>query len=158
MPPRVSREAAASDSESRAGHSNTGGNSNSRASTKARNAAAQAATAELLAKHIHSNGPQDKKPVDPLDFDQLSTEELRRYKAHYQLPIKTSMTMPGYLIGSSTGKKTYSFKHKDRVSKHELSGAVKKHFMAQPVKESEIITNFLYKVNNQDKSFKLNFK
>ena len=150
MPPKVNRDPSVSESESKP--------SNSRASTKARNAAAQAAQAELLARHIHSNGPNDRPPLDPMDFETLPIKTLREYKDLYHLPLEDALTMNGYMLESETGKKTWSYKHKNRVTKPTLAAAVKKHFVSQPVKESEIITNFLYKANNQDKAFKLNFK
>ncbi|CCH41936.1 Transcriptional regulatory protein [Wickerhamomyces ciferrii] len=161
MPPRGSSKEAPSASESEAKNSsshNNNNNPNSRASTKARNAAAQAAQAELLARHIHSNGPKEKTIADPLDFDSFPDEALRKYRDHYGLPVKSSLTTNGYLLASEIGKKTYSFKSRDRVTKPDLANAVKKHFSTQTVKESEIITNFIYKANNQDKAFKLNFK
>lgn len=158
MAPRGSSKEAPSASESEAKNSTTHNNTNSRASTKARNAAAQAAQAELLARHIHSNGPKEKKAVDPLDFDSLPDKTLRKYRDHYNLPVKNSFSMDGYLLASEIGKKSYSYRNRDRITKPELSNAVKKHFLSQTVKESEIITNFIYKVNNQEKAFKLNFK
>lgn len=151
MPPRAARDPSASETEANA-------NPNSRASTKARNAAAQAAQAELLARHIHSNGPLDKPIVDPMDFSSLPDDTLRKYSHMYKLPNDSALTMAGYLLESETGKKTHAFKNKTRVSKPELASTVKKHLLAQPIKESEVITNFLYKVNNQDKAFKLNFR
>ncbi len=155
-----SKEApSASESEAKNPTSHNNNNStNSRASTKARNAAAQAAQAELLARHIHSNGPKEQKSVDPLNFESLPDITLRKYRDHYNLPAKSSLSTDGYLLASEIGKKSYSYKNRDRVTKPELASAVKKHFMSQTVKESEIITNFIYKVNNQDKAFKLNLK
>jgi histone deacetylase complex subunit SAP30 len=153
MPPKANREQpSASESEAKQNV-----NTHSRATTKARNAAAQAAQAELLARHIHSNGPYDRKIVDPLDFETLPDSVLRKYKDHYNLNKKSSLSQEGYLLGSELGRKTQSYKNKDRIAKPELASAVEKHFMAQHPKESEIVTNFLYKVNNQDKAFKLSF-
>lgn len=157
MPPKGSTRAdAASASESEAKQS-----SNLRAHTKARNAAAQAAQAAqaaLLARHINSNGPQDKAVQDPMDFESLPDESLRKYRDQYNLPVKSSLSQEGFLLTSEIGKKSLSYKSRDRVTKAELAENVKKHFLSQPVRESEIITNFLYKVNNQDKAFKLDFK
>lgn len=93
-----------------------------------------------------------------MDFDTLPDRSLRRYKELYHLPVKDSMTMNGFLLGSELGRRTFSYKNKDRVTKPELAGLVKRHVFSQPVKEAEIITNFLYKVNNEDKAFKLSFK
>jgi histone deacetylase complex subunit SAP30 len=150
MPPKINRDQSVSENE--------GKSANSRASTKARNAAAQAAQAELLARHIHSNGPNEKVIEDPMDFDTLPDQTLRDYKELYHLPMKSAYTMNGYLLASDIGKKTLSYKNRDRVAKPELAAAVKRHMLSQPVKESEIVTNFLYKVSNQDKAFKLSFK
>lgn len=158
MAPRGSSKEAPSASESEAKNTTTHNSTNSRASTKARNAAAQAAQAELLARHIHSNGPKEREVVDPLDFESLPDETLRKYRDHYNLPVKSSLSTDGYLLASELGKKSYSFRNKDRITKPELASVTKKHFLAQTVKESEIITNFIYKVNNQDKAFKLNLK
>ncbi|KAH3669022.1 hypothetical protein WICMUC_005121 [Wickerhamomyces mucosus] len=153
MPPKSSNRDAPSASESEA---NT--KSSSRASTKARNAAAQQAQAELLARHIHSNGPNERVVSDPMDFDSFPNEVLRKYRDHYRLPVKSSLTVDGFLLESEIGKKSSSYKNKNRIRKDELANAVKKHFNSQTVKESEVLTHFLYKVNNQDKAFKLSFK
>lgn len=151
MPPKINRDQpSASESEAKT-------STHSRASTKARNVAALAAQAELLARHVHSNGPQDTKMADPLDFESYPETFLRKYKDHYNLTKKSCMSQEGYLLESEIGKKTQSYKNKDRITKPELANAVEKHFSAQHPKESEIVTNFLYKVNNQDKAFKLNF-
>ncbi|ODV98245.1 hypothetical protein PACTADRAFT_48040 [Pachysolen tannophilus NRRL Y-2460] len=133
--------------------------STSRASVKARNQALQQAQKEFLAKHINSNGPQDKVIPEPLDFENLPNKSLRNYKKMYlkNHDIKDSLTMYGYLLESDIGKKSYSYKHKDRIAKPELAALCKKHFMGMNVKESEVITNFLYRVKNQEKAFKLRF-
>lgn len=151
MPPKASnRDNAVSDTESKA--------TNSRSNAKARHTAAQQAQAELLARHIHSNGPNEKPIIEPLDFDSLPTHTLRKYRHHYNLNGPEScLTDAGYILQSKTGEKTYTAKNSQRVAKQELAASVKKHFMNSTVKESEVITNFLYRVNNQDKQFKLSF-
>ncbi|CUM65302.1 uncharacterized protein PRCAT00002937001 [Priceomyces carsonii] len=131
----------------------------SRSSTKAKNAAAQQAQQEYLSKHINSNGPQDAPKVDPLDFYSFDCKTLDKYVRTYGLNLPPTMTIDGDILQSDIGKKTYSYKHsnKNRVSKLEQSNNVKKHFMNLPCRENEIITNFLYKANNQDTEFKLKF-
>lgn len=134
--------------------------SNSRASQKARNAAAQAAQQELLAKHINSNGPQDKPKVEPLDFEAFSDDELVAYNRKYGLGYSDPLSINGNILNSEIGKKTNFSRNgvnKNRISKPELASHLKKHFMAMPCRENEIITSFLYKVKNQDKKFKLSF-
>ncbi|KAH3678300.1 hypothetical protein WICPIJ_008850 [Wickerhamomyces pijperi] len=151
MPPKsTNRDNTVSDTESKT--------SNSRSNAKARNSAAQQAQAELLARHIHANGPNEKPIIEPLDFDSLPVHTLRKYRDHYGLSgTESCLTGSGYILQSKAGEKTYTAKNSSRVSKLELAANVKKHFLSTNVKESEVITNFLYRVNNQDKQFKLNF-
>lgn len=160
MPPRRAHGTGDSNSESESRDIKSATNTNSRSSAKARNLALQQAQKELLARHINSNGPQDREPIDPLDFEKLDDQELRNYaKYHLQdfKEVKSCLTLPGYLLESKIGEKTYSFLNKNRVSKKELAGVCKRHFNNLNVKETEVITNFIYKVNNQDKLFKLKF-
>ncbi|ODQ82618.1 hypothetical protein BABINDRAFT_29629 [Babjeviella inositovora NRRL Y-12698] len=137
------KEHSASESESK-----TGTSSASRATAKNRTAVQQAQQA-FLAKHINSNGPNDQPIPSPLDFESLPTEALRKYKKKFGINVPSSLTISGYMLASEAGKKTYSYKNKDRITKTELASHVKKHFMNQQCRESEIITNFIYKVNNQ---------
>jgi histone deacetylase complex subunit SAP30 len=65
--------------------------------------------------------------------------------------------MNGYLLGGSIGKKTYTYKNSNRVSKPELAAAVKKHFMGSNVKESETIVDFIYSVRKQGMLLRLSF-
>lgn len=124
----------------------------------------QQAQQDFLSKYIHSNGPQDKVKIDPLDFTQFSSEELNHYSAKYGLNYPECESLKSEILNSEIGKKTLSFKKKTRgrrvekIEKYELASGVKQHFLSLPVKENEVITNFLYKVRNQDKDFKLVFK
>lgn len=131
----------------------------SRASNKARNAAAQAAQQEILSKHINSNGPHDKPKPHPLDFNSFSDETLERYNKKYGLNFPPPLSINSHILGSEIGKKTYTAKKNgNKISKPELSNNLKKHFLALPCRENEIITNFIYSVKNEDRDFKLSFK
>lgn len=152
MPPRVQHRESASESESKTG-------TTSRAANKARNAVAQAAQLELLSKHIHSNGPKDKPKVNPLDFLSLDTDALHKYSEKYDLNLPMIQSINENILLSEIGKKTYSTKKAmsvGRISKPEFASHVHKHFLATPCKENEIVANFMYKVKNQGKDFKLN--
>lgn len=151
MPPRVQHRDSASESESKTG-------TTSRAANKARNAVAQAAQLELLSKHIHSNGPRDKPKVNPLDFYDLDNESLHKYSHKYGLNLPQIQTTNDNILQSEIGKKTYSAKRAaqtSRIAKPEFANHVQKHFLAAPCRENEIVANFLYKVKNDDKEFKL---
>lgn len=152
MPPRGHKESAS--------ESETKQPSNSRSSHKARNAVAQAAQQEYLSKHINSNGPQDKPAVDALDFMAFDDETLDKYGQRYGLNLPLTQSLIDNILASEIGKKTYSYKKNNgyKISKLEKANALKKHFTALPARENEIITNFLYKVKNEDKAFKLSFK
>lgn len=151
MPPRAQHRDSASESESKSG-------TTSRATNKARNAVAQAAQLELLSKHIHSNGPKDKPKVDPLDFLSLDTESLHRYRNKYGLALDNVQSINDNILQSEIGKKTFTSKkaaQTHRITKPEFASHVLKHFLALPCKENEIVANFLYKVKNESKDFKL---
>ncbi|CAK7903136.1 hypothetical protein CAAN1_16S01002 [[Candida] anglica] len=131
-----------------------------RVSAKAKNAtAAQQAQQEYLSKHINSNGPKDIEKPHPLDFESYPSQALTNYSRKYNLGSESPSTINGYMLKSSIGKKTSSYKkHTKKVPTRELAATVKKHFINLPSRENEIITNFLYKVKNQEKDFKLSFK
>lgn len=151
MPPRAQPRDSASESESKTG-------TTSRAANKARNAVAQAAQLELLSKHIHSNGPNDKPKVNPLDFLTLDTDALHKYNQKYALNLPRIQTVNEDILQSEIGKKTYSSKKAAltaKVTKAEFASHVHKHFVAAPCRENEIVANFLYKVRNENKDFKL---
>lgn len=153
MPPRGHQKESASESESKASLT-------SRAANKARNAVAAAAQLELLSKHIHSNGPKDKPPVQALDFHAFSEETLHKYQRKYNLNLPEVQTLNENILQSEIGKKTYSHKKSaqgNKISKPELANTLQKHFTLMNVRENEVITSFLYRVKNQDKEFKLTF-
>ncbi|CAH6720756.1 transcriptional regulatory protein Sap30p [[Candida] jaroonii] len=124
-------------------------------------AAQMQAQQEYLSKHINSNGPKDKPKIDPLDFDTLPIQSLNNYSRFYNLN-QHAVSVHADILYSEIGKKTSSYKKNlskvSKIDKVELSSNVKKHFTNLPVKENEILTNFLYKVKNDNKAFKLNFK
>lgn len=151
MPPRAQPRDSASESESKTG-------TTSRAANKARNAVAQAAQLELLSKHIHSNGPNDKPKVNPLDFLSLDTTALHKYSHKNALNLPRIQSVNEDILQSDIGKKTFSSKKAaltSKITKPEFASHVHKHFMAAPCRENEIVANFLYKVRNGTKDFKL---
>ena len=116
---------------------------------------------EYLSKHITSNGPQDKERTDPLDFESLDDSQLVNYNIKYELNLPLPIKVNEDILDSDIGRKTHykrNSKFAGRISKAELASRVKNHFENFPVKENEIITNFLYKVKHQDEEFKLSFK
>ncbi|CAH2354492.1 transcriptional regulatory protein Sap30p [[Candida] railenensis] len=131
----------------------------SRASAKAKNSSVQQAQQDYIAKHVTSNGPYDGPKINPLDFENLPVESLIKYNRKFNLNSENPYTINGYMLKSEIGKKTISYKKNSKKnSSKELAATVKKHFQNLPCRENEVITNFLYKVKNQDKDFKLSFK
>lgn len=149
MPPRNDHSA----SESEAKLSSVA--STSRVAAKQRQQAAQQAHKELLSRHVNLNGPYDREIGDPMDFELMPLEALRRYRKKHGLLLPLAMSINGYLLGLEVGRKTHTGRTARRVTKTELALAVKKHFVNQVSRENDIITGFIYKVNNQDRAFKL---
>lgn len=131
-----------------------------RTTYKARNAVAQAAQQEFLQKNINSNSINDRKRPHPLDFFAFDDDILQRYTKKYDLNYPPPLSVNGDILCSEIGKKTFTYKNnlKYKISKQELSRDLKKHFMALQCRENEVISNFLYKVKNQDKDLRLTFK
>lgn len=146
--------------------SNTKSNSSGSGSGKHRlNAAQQQYLKDLVNTHITNNHRDIVNPkYGPSDFEHYSDDFLRRYKDHYSLNCPDNMTINGYLLGSELGSKTYSFKRNKvsapdaRILKKDLAAEVKRHFNSYPVKEMDCIPQFIYKVKNQKKKFKMEFK
>lgn len=168
MPPRSHNSNSESESKSRstnsAGHGSAA-SSNTRSGGKQRlTAAQQQYLKELVKTHIHSNHPDNTPQPHPANFESYSDDFLRRYKDHFHLPLEDNMSIQGYLLGSDLGTKTYSFRRNQkgvpdsRVSKRELAMEVKRHFTAYSVKETECIPAFIYKVKNQKKKFRMEFR
>ncbi|CAN6621674.1 hypothetical protein TRVA0_008S02608 [Trichomonascus vanleenenianus] len=95
--------------------------------------------------------------VDPLDFESLPIEALRKYRLQNKLSTPSAESHPGWMLHCPLGKRTASQRTTNRVSKKELAAAVKKHFVAQSVRESDTIVDFIYSVKRQDDAFKLQF-
>lgn len=130
----------------------------SRSANKARSQVAQAAQQEFLARHINSNGPQDSPHVDPLDFASLLDKSLRAYINKHALHQPAPTSLNADILNLHIGKKSHSYKKSQTLApKREVAEKLRDHFLALPVRENEIITNFLYKVKNQDRDFKLQF-
>ncbi|KAK9322826.1 hypothetical protein V1517DRAFT_373491 [Lipomyces orientalis] len=95
--------------------------------------------------------------VDPIEFETFPIESLRKYKASYKLSVSSSISTAGTLLNGPIGKKTYSYKHRTRISKDELAGNVERHFSTVPVRETEMIAGFLYSAKHQNNAFRLHF-
>lgn len=130
------------------------------ARTQRARTAQQQAQQEYLSRHIHSNGPQDRILPDPLDFTAYSLTQLNRYVKRNNLNFLECDLLKSDILESQIGKKTLSKKRNriGKLEKYELANQVRHHFVSVPVKENEIVTNFLYKVRNEEKQFKLQFK
>lgn len=119
----------------------------------------------LVTTHVTDNHPDTINPkYNPVDFGHYTDEFLRNYKDHFQLNAQDNMTFRGYLLGSKLGSKTYSFERNKigkpdaRIHKKELSNEVTKHFNSFNVKEVDCIPQFIYKVKNQKKKFRMEFR
>lgn len=119
---------------------------------------------ELVNEHITNNDPTQVEKPHPLDFESYSDDFIRAYKDHYNLDIPDQMTLQGYLLGSELGKRSISYKRNQdgvpgaRITKQEAIEHVKNHFESQSVKEADCVPNFIYKVRNQKKRFRMEFK
>lgn len=104
------------------------------------------------------NVPQFNSLAASAEIEELPTRVLRQYKLDYRIPIYSAQSFNGYLLNSSIGRKTHTFKKvKNRVKKQELVKAVKRNFANQNVRESEVVVNFIYAVKTQNQAFKYRF-
>ncbi|CCE90211.1 Sap30p TDEL_0B00820 [Torulaspora delbrueckii] len=159
-----------SESESRTRVSNVGtvgttASAASRSNVKQRlTAAQQQYLRDLTKKNITNNHPDLTMKPGPVDFESYSDEFLRRYKDHYGIDARDNMTLSGYLLGSQIGSRTYSYRQNhsetphSRIAKRDLASQVSKHFTAHTVKEADCIPQFIYKVKNQKRRFRMEFK
>ncbi|KAK9466173.1 hypothetical protein V1512DRAFT_24522 [Lipomyces arxii] len=104
-----------------------------------------------------NNNTEDALNVDPVNFETFPVSALRKYRTTYRLNLPSALSFEGELLKSAAGKKTYSYKHTNRIGKEELAGNIKRHFTALPARDSEMIAAFLYTTKHQDKAFKLKF-
>ncbi|KAK9355719.1 hypothetical protein V1505DRAFT_369037 [Lipomyces doorenjongii] len=148
-------------SSSRAGASSQQASSSGKRGAGTASAVSTTGTGSSTSSAVNKPGiPQTEDPnifVDPLEFETFPIESLRMYKTSYKLPVPSSISNAGTLLNGPVGKKTYSYKHRTRISKEELAGNVKRHFSAFPARETEMIAGFLYSAKNQNNSFKLHF-
>ena len=103
-----------------------------------------------------SNSQQHADSEDFARIEDLPVEILRKYRTVHKLEnqISSAMSHNGYLLrnnSTSLAKRTFTAKHSNRVSKHELAAVVKRNFNQQTVRESEVIVDFIYSVNKQGK-------
>jgi hypothetical protein len=59
------------------------------------------------------------------------------------------MTLSGYMLDGSVGKRTVSYKTCKRVPKSEVVMQVKRHFLTQTIRETDVIVDFIYSVKRQ---------
>jgi histone deacetylase complex subunit SAP30 len=103
------------------------------------------------------NSSSSLQHTDSEDFvriDDLPVETLRKYREVHKLEnqVSSALSHNGYLLrnnSTSIAKRTFTAKHTNRVSKHELAAVVKRNFNQQTVRESEVIVDFIYSVNKQ---------
>ncbi|KAK6459857.1 hypothetical protein DFJ63DRAFT_52283 [Scheffersomyces coipomensis] len=168
----MARNPKESNSESESSkHPSSSTTTTTKTSQKVKNQANYQKQQQYLTKHIHSNGPNDKPKVLPLDFDKYSDEVLIKYNKRYGLNLPNPTSVNNDILNSEIGKKTFTKRNSsnggvgkksstpaNKITKIDLANQVKNHFLNLPTKENEIITNFLYKVKHQDDEFKLTFK
>ncbi|BAO38527.1 Transcriptional regulatory protein SAP30 [Kluyveromyces marxianus] len=143
----------------------SGSGSSTRAGVKQRlSSAQQQYLKDLAKKHIHNNHRKNTPLANPVDFEQYSDDFLRRYKDRFQLDTPDNLSIQGYLLSSNIGKHTYSYKRNHesmpdaRITKQELARGVKEHFDNYTVREAECLPQFIYKVQNKKKKFRMEFK
>lgn len=144
--------------------------SNASSGAGRKSGASQANNAKLeafLKRHIHnSNYPQPI--VDPLDFSDFPIDVLNSYCKKYNITVLDDNKQPVIVEtessfaemlpnGSSFTERLLHTKTTGRLPKKEVADLVKRHFLATNSKENEVIANFIYCVNNEDKVFKYNF-
>ncbi|CCD27248.1 Sap30p NDAI_0K00570 [Naumovozyma dairenensis CBS 421] len=143
----------------------TGTSNTTKSNVKQRlTAAQQQYLKDLVQSHVTNNHPDLIPKPNPANFEEYSDDFLRRYKDNYHLDLPDNLTLKGYLLGSKLGSKTYSYKKNEkgrpdaRITKKALAKELKKHFTSTNIKETECIPKFVYKVRNQKKHFKMEFK
>lgn len=90
-----------------------------------------------------------------------SSELLDTYRVAHNLPSPAAFTSPlrqALLTNSGIGRQSPTMarkKEKRRVSKDQLALAVRKNFNGAAVNEIDVVVELVYKVRNQDKSFRM---
>jgi len=84
---------------------------------------------------------------------------LNTYRVSYSLPTAAAFTSPlnqALLSNPGIGRQSPTMarkRDKRRVSKDQLATSVRKHFNGAAVSEMDVITELVYKVRNQSKSY-----
>lgn len=161
---KSSRSGKVNSTNSKNNNTNTNGSNSNTQGKQRLTAAQQQYLKNLVTTHITDNHPNIIHPVtNPVNFEDYSDKFLRNYKDHFNLNLPDNMTFRGYLLGSKLGSKTYSFernkigKNDARIHKKDLSNEVKRHFDSVNIKETDCIPQFIYKVKNQKKKFRMEF-
>lgn len=146
-------------SGSQGGNSNNS-NTNSSSGKHRTTAAQQAYIKELVRTHITNNHPNLKPQPHPTDISAYSDQFLRKYRDRYKLDCPDNYTLQGYLLGSTVGSQTVSQGkiQKDRVSRDKLVDVVSKHWNSVQYKEAVVIPQFIYKVRNKKRQFRMEFR
>jgi len=94
-------------------------------------------------------------------WNTVEPELLDRYRVSHSLPTPPAFTSPlhqALLTNPGIGRQSPTMarkKDKRRTSKEQLALAVRKHFNAAAVNEIDVVVELVYKVRNQDNSFRL---
>lgn len=128
---------------------------------------------EYVTKYVHNNHPDNVAPLSPLDFGDLSMDQLRQYRLRYLNPgnqlSPDVRSFQGFLLENSVlGERTESqmvnslrreeANYYDYRTKDDLRYNVEGHFREQLTgKESDIIMNLAYKVRNGGDKFRAHF-
>lgn len=128
---------------------------------------------EYVAKYVHNNHPDNFPEKETTDFSTFSRDELREYRMRFLNPSHQLspdiLTFQGFLLeNNKIGKRTESVKLNqqrkiennlyDYRTDNDLRINVENHFKDQlPVKESEVIMDFVYKVRKNDDKFRIHF-
>ncbi|KAJ3188184.1 hypothetical protein HDU85_005334 [Gaertneriomyces sp. JEL0708] len=107
-----------------------------------------------------ANGTSKKVDLEytsQMDFSDLSTRTLTRYKRIFKLrtPKHPRSSHSANYITSSVGFISSGSSSPQDETRDELLSSVTRHFQQQEVNEKETITYFIYKLRNFDKVYKL---
>ncbi|KAG0681789.1 low-affinity Fe(2+) transport protein [Pichia californica] len=128
---------------------------------------------EYVTKYVHNNHPDNLPEKEFTDFSSLTREELREYRMRFLNPSHQLSpdisTFQGVLLeNNELGRRTESEKINEQRkidnnlydfrTEDDLRINVENHFKDQlPVKESEVIMDFVYKVRKDDEKFRIHF-
>lgn len=128
---------------------------------------------EYVNKYVNNNHPENTPVASPMDFSDLSMEQLRQYRLRYLNPSNQlspdCRSFKGFLLENSVlGERTESqmvnsqrreeANYYEYRTKDDLRFNVEQHFREQLTgKESDIIMNLAYKVRNGEDKFRVHF-